>query len=150
MTRVDFYVLEQHHHEARQRFACRLAEKAWQQGNKVYIHTDSAEQSQRMDELLWTFRLGSFIPHSLDSDSSDEAVAVHIGHGDELHEPHAPQHHDQVLINLAAEVPLFFSRFERVADLVDQDEATRQQGRQRFRFYRDRGYPLENHTINAG
>ena len=147
MTRVDFYVLEQHHHEARQRFACRLAEKAWQQGNKVYIHTDSAEQSQRLDELLWTFRLGSFVPHSLDSDSSDEAVAVHIGHGDELQEP---QHHDQVLINLAAEVPLFFSRFDRVADLVDQDEQTRQQGRQRFRFYRDRGYPLENHTINAG
>ena len=144
MTRVDFYVLEQHHHEARQRFACRLAEKAWQQGNRVYIHTGSAEQSQRLDELLWTFRLGSFVPHSLDSDSSDEAVAIHIGHGDE------PQHHDQVLINLAPEVPLFFSRFARVADLVDRNEETRQQGRQRFRFYRDRGYPLENHTISAG
>ena len=144
MTKVDFYILEQHHHEARQRFACRLAEKAWQQGNKVYIHTESAEQSQRLDELLWTFRLGSFIPHSLDGDNSDDAVAIHIGHSGE------PQHHDQVLINLAAEVPLFFSRFERVADLVDQDEQTRQQGRQRFRFYRDRGYPLENHSISAG
>ncbi len=144
MTKVDFYVLEQHHHEARQRFACRLAEKAWQQGNRVYIHTGGAEQSQRLDELLWTFRLGSFIPHALDSDDSDETVAIHIGHGDE------PRHHDQVLINLAPEVPLFFSRFERVADLVDQDEQTRQQGRQRFRFYRDRGYPLENHSISAG
>lgn len=144
MTKVDFYVLEQHHHEARQRFACRLAEKAWQQGNRVYIHTGSAEQSQRLDELLWTFRLGSFIPHALDSDDSDDAVAIHIGHGDE------PRHHDQVLINLAPEVPLFFSRFERVADLVDQNEQTRQQGRQRFRFYRDRGYPLDNHTITAG
>lgn len=144
MTRIDFYILEQPHSEARMRFACRLAEKAWQQGNQVYIHTESAEQSRRLDELLWTFRAGSFIPHSQDSDSSADSVAVHIGHTGE------PQHHDQVLINLAAEVPLFFSRFERVAELIDQDEEVRQQGRERFRFYRDRGYPLENHTITAG
>ena len=144
MTKVDFYILEQHHHEARQRFACRLAEKAWQQGNRVYIHTESAEQSQRLDDLLWTFRTGSFIPHSLDGENRPDEVAIHIGHQEE------PQHHEQVLINLAPEVPLFFSRFERVADLVDQNEETRKQGRQRFRFYRDRGYPLNNHTISAG
>lgn len=144
MTRIDFYILEQQHSEARQRFACRLAEKAWQQGNKVYIHTESAEQSQRLDELLWTFRVDSFVPHSLDDDTTADTAPVHIGHSGE------PQHHDEVLINLAPEVPLFFSRFERVADLVDQHEESRIQGRERFRFYRDRGYPLENHTINAG
>lgn len=144
MTRIDFYILEQQHAEARQRFACRLAEKAWRQGNKVYIHTESAEQSQRLDELLWTFSADSFVPHSLDNDAAADTVPVHIGHGDE------PRHHDEVLINLAPEVPLFFSRFKRVAELVDQHEETRNKGRQRFRFYRDRGYPLENHTINAG
>lgn len=144
MTRVDFYILEQQQGEARARFACRLAEKAWQQGNKVYIHTAGAEQSARIDDLLWTFRAGSFIPHSLDEDATADTVEIHIGHGDE------PQHHDQVLINLAPEVPLFFSRFKRVAELVDQDEECRQQGRERFRFYRDRGYPLTNHTISAG
>lgn len=144
MTRVDFYILQQQHAEARQRFACRLAAKAWQQGNRVYIHTAGAEQSRRLDELLWTFNTESFIPHSLDDDAAADAVPVHIGHGGE------PQHHDEVLINLAPEVPLFFSRFERVIELVDQHEETRQQGRERFRFYRDRGYPLENHTINAG
>jgi DNA polymerase-3 subunit chi len=144
MTKVDFYILQQQHGEARARFACRLAEKAWQQGNKVYIHTESAEQSQRLDEMLWTFRAGSFVPHSLDEDASADASPIHIGHTGE------PQHHDQVLINLAPEVPLFFSRFERVAELVDQSDECRTQGRERFRFYRDRGYPLDNHTINAG
>lgn len=146
MTKVDFYILEQQG-EARNRFACRLAEKAWQQGNKVYIHTASAEQSQRLDELLWTFRAGSFVPHTLDNDNNADSTPIHIGHGDE---PQGPQHHDQVLINLAPEVPLFFSRFERVAEVVDQDEEVRTQGRERFRFYRDRGYALENHSINAG
>ncbi|MDH5784045.1 MAG: DNA polymerase III subunit chi [Chromatiales bacterium] len=144
MTRVDFYILEQQQGEARNRFACRLAEKAWQQGNRVYIHTQDAEHSRRLDELLWTFRDGSFVPHALDQDANADVVPIHIGHGEE------PCHHDEVLINLTAEVPLFFSRFERVAEIVDQSEQCRTQGRERFRFYRDRGYPLENHTINAG
>lgn len=144
MTRVDFYILEQAQAEARARFACRLAEKAWQQGNRVYIHTGSAELSRRLDEMLWTFRAGSFVPHALDDATEADSVAVHIGHGEE------PQHHDQVLINLAPDVPLFFSRFERVVEVVDQDAQARQQGRERFRFYRDRGYPLENHSISAG
>lgn len=144
MTKVDFYILEQPHGEARARFACRLAEKAWQQGHRVYIHTDNAQQSRQLDDLLWTFRDGSFIPHCLDEENSDESVAIHIGHNIE------PRHHDQVLINLAAEVPLFFSRFERVAEVVNQDEQVRKLGRERFRFYRDRGYPLSNHTIKAG
>lgn len=144
MTRVDFYILEQPHAEARQRFACRLAAKAWQQGHRVYIHTAGAEQSQRLNELLWTFNTESFVPHALDDDAAADSVSVHIGHGAE------PSHHDEILINLAPEVPLFFSRFERVCELVDQREKSRLQGRERFRFYRDRGYPLENHTINAG
>lgn len=143
MTRVDFYVLQQQG-DARMRFACRLAEKAWQQGHQVYIHTEGPEQSKRLDDLLWTFRAGSFVPHSLDDDTAADDSPIHIGHGGE------PKHHDQVLINLAAEVPLFFSRFERVAELIDQDEERKQEGRERFRFYRDRGYPLENHTISAG
>jgi DNA polymerase-3 subunit chi len=144
MTRIDFYILEQRQQQARMRFACRLAEKAWQQGNRVYIHAQDAEQCRRLDELLWTFRAGSFVPHSLDDAPDADAAPIHIGHGNE------PQHHDQVLINLAPEVPLFFSRFERVTELVDQDEQVRKQGRERFRFYRDRGYPLTDHTINAG
>jgi len=142
MTKVDFYILEDT--AARQQFVCRLAEKAWQQGHRVYIHTADAAQGTQLDGLLWTFRGGSFVPHSLDDAADADRVAVHIGHGGE------PRHHDDVLINLDRAVPLFFSRFQRVAEVVAGDEQERQAGRERFRFYRDRGYPLESHTINAG
>ena len=64
-----------------------------------------------------------------------------IGHA---HEP--PLEFD-VLVNLADQVPLFFSRFTRVAEIVDGDENRKQQARERFRFYRDRGYPLNSHDI---
>ena len=144
MTRVDFYILDDSAETARQHFACRLAEKAWQQGHKVYIHTDDADQSSQLDDLLWAFRDGSFLPHSLDTSPDADSVDVHIGHSDE------PLHHDEVLINLGREVPLFFSRFRRVAEVVAGDEETKQAGRERFRFYRDRGYPLESHSINTG
>jgi len=144
LTRVDFYILEDNGSDARQRFACRLAEKAWQQGNKVYIHTGDPALSSQLDELLWTFSQGSFVPHGLDTDPAADEAEIHIGHGDE------PRHHDEVLINLGSEVPLFFSRFQRVAEVIDGDEQNRLQGRERFRFYRDRGYPLESHNINKG
>lgn len=141
MTKVDFYILE--NPSAQQQFVCRLAEKAWQQGHRVFIHTADASQSRQLDDLLWTFRDGSFMPHSLDDAAGADRVSVHIGHSGE------PQHHDDVLINLNREVPLFFSRFHRVAEVVAGNEQDKQAGRERFRFYRDRGYPLDSHTINA-
>ncbi len=141
MTRVDFYILNDNAADARQRFVCRLAEKAWQQGNKVYIHTGDPALSTRIDEMLWTFSQGSFVPHGMDNDPAADEADIHIGHGEE------PRHHDEVLINLSSEVPLFFSRFKRVAEIIDGDENQRQQGRERFRFYRERGYPLESHNI---
>lgn len=141
MTRVDFYILEQQ--AGRQQFVCRLAEKAFSQGHKVYIHTTNAEETRAIDQLLWTFRDGSFVPHDLAEGQNSESLApIHIGHDQE------PLDHNQVLINLAKEIPLFFSRFERVAEIVDNDDAMREQARERFRFYRERGYELNSHNIS--
>ena len=52
-----------------------------------------------------------------------------------------------VMINLAPDVPGFFSRYARVAEVIDSDPARREAGRERFRFYRDRGYELKTHNI---
>lgn len=148
MTRVDFYVLKTGSERQRSVFACRLAEKAFGLGHKIYLHTASTSDTNRLNDLLWTFRDGSFVPHlPLDHSSgdqpsgqdSDDGTPIHIGHGTE------PGDHSDLLINMADEVPLFFSRFERVAEIVAAD--TRDIARDRFRFYRDRGYALETHTL---
>lgn len=143
MTRIDFYVLDSDSPDARERFACRLAEKAYDRGHRVYLHAADGAAAQRLDELLWTFRAGSFVPHGLAGAEPAEAVPVHIGHGE-------PEGHDDVLINLAPDVPLFFSRFARVAEVVDSGEPGRQSARERYRFYRERGYTLESHDIATG
>lgn len=143
MTRVDFYILESAGADAGPLVACRLAEKAYGLGHRVYIHTGDDQGAQAIDELLWTFRAGSFVPHALytDNEAHDEAVLIGADEG--------PDSNVDVLINLAEAVPLFFSRFGRVAEIVTGDASVRESARERFRFYRERGYDLETHRLDG-
>jgi DNA polymerase-3 subunit chi len=59
----------------------------------------------------------------------------------------APGSHNDVLINLALAPPSFFARFERVAEVVTQDEDSLQALRDAWRHYKDRGYPLTKHDL---
>lgn len=143
MTRVDFYVLPAGSgNEAVERTACRIAEKAFRAGHGVYLHVPDTEAEARIDELLWTFRAGSFVPHARwpEGAGAPERPPVLVGAAEPPPEP-------EVLINLAPEVPAFFSRFLRVAELVGGDEASRARARARWRWYRDRGYPLHKHEL---
>lgn len=140
MTKVDFYLLG-NGGDDRARFACRLAEKAWRLGHRVYLLAPDATAASELDELLWTFSQGSFVPHGLADAADADDQPVLVGHG----EPPAAFH--DVLVSLAGEIPPWFSRFSRVAELVGADEDSKTRGRERFRFYRERGYPLDTHNL---
>ena len=148
MTRIDFYVLEDDTAGARERFACRLVEKAWRLKHKVYVHAATRDEAERLDRLMWTFSDRSFLPHVLEAPDMDAELAaaspVRIGAGSE------PAFDAGFLVNLDERIPLFFSRFERVAEIVAGGDQHRAQARERFRFYRDRGYTLETHSIGGG
>ncbi|MFI4968053.1 MAG: DNA polymerase III subunit chi [Gammaproteobacteria bacterium] len=139
MTQVDFYILEEKAPRSRALFACRLTEKAFSLGHRVYVHAGTEGAARELDDLMWTFHERSFLPHCLAG--SGEDAPVHIGYDAE------PAEGFHLLVNLGAEVPSFFSRFERVAEVVDGDEGQKAKGRERFRFYKDRGYPLETHKL---
>ncbi len=141
MPRIDFYVLSGREPEERSLLACRLAEKAYGLGHKVYLHTASAEQARQLDDLLWTFKQGSFVPHTLYPPAAGDLSPVLIGWDE------APAVAMEVLINLTDAVPAFFERCERVAELVDQNPQTLIQSRERFRFYRERGYAPTAHQL---
>lgn len=141
MSRIDFYILPDQKPDGRDLLACRLAEKAYTLGHSVYIHTVSAEQGERLDDLLWTFRQGSFVPHSLYPPAADDRSPVHIGWVD------APELQADVLVNMTHDVPDFVARFARVVELVDQDPHTLMKSRERFRLYRERGYTPESHRL---
>ena len=142
MTRVDFYILKDIGEAARAQFACRLTEKAVQQGYQVYINAESAVQMLQLDDLLWTFRAGSFLPHAVDNGEDRGETPVLLGHNRE------PRNSHDVLVNLSHDVPPFFSRFNRVVELVAGNDAQRAEARERYRFYKDRGYTLNTHEIS--
>ena len=143
MTQIDFYILSGQSPNERLRFACRLTDKALQQRHRIFLNADSAEMADQLDEALWTFRAGSFIPHRrLPSAPTAITEPVVIGHDQE-----PPEESWDVMINLATQVPDFFSRYQRVAEVVDSDEQRRTQGRERFRYYRERGYELRTHRL---
>jgi DNA polymerase-3 subunit chi len=144
VTQVDFYILESDSEDARLRLACRIVDKATQQDQHVFINSSSDSEAQKLDELLWTFSQGSFIPHKVVRQAVDVAPREPVVIG--LSQAPAGDRWD-VLVNLAAEVPDFFSRYERVAEVVDGNAARREQSRERYRFYRDRGYQLNTHQV---
>lgn len=139
MTKVDFYVLQGvASTDQREQFACRLVNKAFKQGHSVYINTNDMASCDQIDELLWREPAAGFIPHSV-IDSG--AAAVNIGYGTD------PGEHSQVLLNLADKVPDFFSRFQRVVEIVIFEPRIRELTRANYKFYKDRGLPLNSHTI---
>lgn len=142
MTQVDFYILEPHAAGDRYQLACRIAEKARRAGHRVLIHTQANAESQHVDGLLWTLWEQGFVPHGLLGKVEPEINPILIGDG------HNDESEHEILINLAADVPTFFSRFDRLIECVDHDETVKSESRKRFRFYREHGYPMATHNIS--
>lgn len=141
MTQVDFYVLKPGAVGDRRQLACRVAERARQADKRVLIHTTDTAEARLIDGLLWTLWESSFVPHGLLGEADAACNPVLIGDGTSDTDEH------DVLINLAADVPVFFGRFERLIECVDHDEAIKAAGRERFRYYREHGYPLHTHDV---
>ncbi|NJN48365.1 MAG: DNA polymerase III subunit chi [Candidatus Competibacteraceae bacterium] len=142
MPRIDFYVLPDQTPNGRLLLACKLSEKAYHSGYRVYLHTSSAEQARTVDDLLWTFRQGSFIPHALYPASADDRSPVLIGLAE-----CPPELVNGVVVNLGQAPPPDFERFERVIEVVDQEPETLAFSRDRFRFYRERGLKPTSHKL---
>ena len=140
---VDFYVRPETSPDALEVFACRLVEQVWRRGHHVLVLAGSDAAARRLDDLLWTFREESFVPHR------------RIGAGDPSAAPAAepvivatPGVWDgalDVVLNLGPSVPGEAARAARIAEVVPAGGAGRDAGRARYREYRDRGFELRTH-----
>ncbi|MEN9315434.1 MAG: hypothetical protein RIS35_1827 [Pseudomonadota bacterium] len=138
MTRIDFHF----NAPDRLEYASRLVRKIYRTGQKVVVFGDPKVVAE-LDRLLWTFSALDFIPHVLSSDPLAGRTPV-ILCSEAFETPHA-----DVLVNLSRQTPPFFSRFERLVEVVTPDDEDRAGARDRWRFYRDRGYPLHSHDLGA-
>jgi DNA polymerase-3 subunit chi len=143
MTRIDFYTLAEDSPGDRLLLTCRLAQRAHDEGLRVFIETPDDQTARALDRLLWTFRDESFLPHGLVGETDPDLTPILIGRGPEA----APAHIGQVLINLGFEAPSSLDRFERLIEPIDHDPAVRTAGRRRYAHYKGLGYPLGHHAI---
>lgn len=144
-TRVDFYVLESSDVQSRLHFACKLIEKVYKLGHQLRIRTASKAESEELDQLLWTARGGSFIPHELAGDSNSGLTPIIISHSAAADDSAA----NDVLFNLGTAMPGDYQQYTRVIELIDAADEIRQAGRQRFGAYREAGIKPETHKIGS-
>ncbi len=135
MTSIDFYFNAQE----RLQVACRLAGKAIRQNQRVLIYAPQAELAARIDKMLWTWPATGFVPHCAVHAPLAQETPVLIASGDETPEG------CEILLNLGADCPPHFERFPRLLEVID--EAGRDAGRSRYRFYKERGYRIANHDL---
>jgi DNA polymerase-3 subunit chi len=141
MARVDFYVLASSGEQSRRQFACRLAEKAYRLDNSVHILARDRHSAEQIDELLWTWREGSFVPHEIVPGSSSMPAPVTIAFDETSGAT------GDLLINLADSVPGTAAAFPRIAEIVSSDDDQRRRSRQRFALYREQGHTLQTHKL---
>jgi DNA polymerase-3 subunit chi len=136
MTSIDFYT----HVADRLAVVGKLVAKALAQHGHVRVLTPDSATTDALDRLLWLQPATGFLPHCRVSSPLASQTPIWIDHALEHQGPAA------VLINLHEAPPPFFSRFERLAEIVSIEGAVA--ARERFRFYRERGYELRTHNMS--
>lgn len=144
MSQADFYVLTDTHNDSRYTFLCRLADKVLGKGRQVFISVASEQEAERLDQLLWDYRPEAFIPHGIISNASsaaDTPAPVQIGWGDTL-----PEHRD-VFINLHLDTAGETLKFERILEIVVQQDDILTATRKNYATYKDAGIEIKMHDM---
>ena len=138
MTSIDFYT----HCADPLRVVVQLAAKAWAQHGNVRVLTPDEDATAALDGLMWKWPATGFLPHCRLGNALAPETPIIVDHVGEHRGPAA------VLVNLQAAPPSFFARFERLAEIVGMDEPSIAAGRERWRFYKERGYELRSHNLS--
>lgn len=137
MTKVDFYTGA----ADKLRTACQLSHKAMQNGLRVLLYAPDETTAAALDKLLWQYPATAFIPHCFSQDEEAGTMPVIVGHqGDAF--PHS-----ELLISLHTSWLPFFSRFDRLIEIVGEEAEDVRLGRERYGFYRDRGYEMRHFDL---
>ena len=139
MTRIDFYT----NVSDRIQFACRLARKARAAKCRIVMLAAPAD-IDALDLALWSVADDTFLPHvrATDSLTAQTPIILTDNADDEL-----PHH--EVLINLTDTTPVHFARFERLLEVVPGQELEKNAGRERYAYYKERGYALSHFIAEA-
>ncbi len=135
MTRIDFYS----NVPDKIQYACRLVRKARAANCQLVLFGRDQAQLAKIDEALWTFSDTDFLPHVMANDPLAAQTPVLLADASMTNLPH-----HELMINLSGQTPPDFARFERLLEIVAADDDDKAAGRERYRYYQQRGYPLSH------
>jgi len=151
MTNINFYVSKQDGLENRLSIAYKLIGYALKRNLFIHIHTDNEKMNKQINDWLWTFDKSSFIPHRIITQTDEQTDEVkeksEIKETITISHDYEPMENCDYLINLSIQRPAFFSRFSKLAEILDNSEEILAAGRKRYVFYRERGYTLAYHKL---
>jgi DNA polymerase-3 subunit chi len=103
---------------------------------------DSLAEAQTLDDMLWTFRVGSFIPHQILTNAPPDIVSqVLIGI------ENAPPAWRNIIFNLSKQLPINWESSTRILEILDNSESTKIAGRARYSAYKQAGATITTHKI---
>jgi DNA polymerase-3 subunit chi len=138
VTRIDFYT----HVSDKISLAVHLTCKAWSQGFPVWLRAPDNATATQLDQLLWNHSKAGFVPHCCSDDDLASETPIVIDAWEK-----EPLSHG-VLINLRSDHPEYFARFERLLEIVSLDTEDSTPARERYHFYRQRGFSLNTHNLS--
>lgn len=144
IVKIDFYQLSSKNKQERDLFLCKLIEKVYLRKHKLYVHCEDQKEAELLDELLWTYKDTSFIPHNLIDEGPNEPPPIQLGYKN-------PPSHGDVLINLSNQVPEFHSRFKRVLEVFSSSDSSNQNKaiyQEHLKIYQQQNFEVTTHTIN--
>ena len=142
MPEISFYLLPSQSEKERQYFACKLIEKVYRTNHIINVLTDQEIQSRQLDDLLWTFRAGSFIPHQIYSGTTPAAENQVV-----IRSLSASEKGPKTIVNLSSRCPENLDHADRVLEILDSNEDRIETGRNRYRYYQKLGLAIHTHKI---
>lgn len=138
MTRIEFYF----NAESKLLAACELAARALRQRLRVLIYAPDDAVAAELERALSAFPSISYTRAQPRGEVPEVPEAPVV-----IARDAATARHDEVLLNLHDDAPRHFSRFLRLIEVVASAEDDRLAARERFRYYRDRGYAIRHYDM---
>jgi DNA polymerase-3 subunit chi len=140
MTRIEFYSNVANKPD----LLINLVEKALFKRRQVTVFTEDIASAALISDALWQQNVTSFLPHAMANHAHAAKTPIVIACKNNAAQQLDNIAQDELLINLTAQQPPFFSRFTQLVEMVGNDESDKINGRLRYKFYRDRGYEIQH------
>lgn len=139
----NFYILPNARKDGRFLFCCALIEKLYSKKHIVYVHCQQAHEASQFNELLWTFKEESFVPHCMVGEYDIEDCPIQIG----FNCPPSTFQDVVIFLGVIPQVPEFYQQFARVVEIVDAEPNTKETLREHYQFYRAQDIEVKTHQI---